>query len=68
MNKIGNRLVKNRITLSPLARLMARKGLSTRSTRRILTTEIAPELFLKNGGTNGKPNDSRPQAEMENYA
>lgn len=31
-------------TLSPLARLMARNGLNTRNTRRILTTEIASEL------------------------
>lgn len=32
------------ITLSPLALLMARRGRSTRSTRRIFTTEMALEL------------------------
>lgn len=31
-------------TFSPLARLMARRGRSTRSTRRIFTTEMALEL------------------------
>lgn len=34
-------------TLSPLARLMARRGLKTLSTRRIFTTDIAPELQNK---------------------
>ena len=30
--------------LRPLARLMARRGRKTRRTRRIFTTDIAPEL------------------------
>ena len=34
-------------TLRPFARLIARNGLRTRHTRRILTTEIAPELIKK---------------------
>lgn len=40
----GGRPTFSSLTLSPLARLMARSGLSTRSTRRIFTTEMAPEL------------------------
>lgn len=41
----GRKLTKREwFTFSPLALLMARRGLSTRSTRRILTTEIALEL------------------------
>lgn len=42
----------NGFTLSPLARLMARSGRSTRRTRRIFTTEIVPELVWKNRSIN----------------
>lgn len=34
-------------TLSPLARLMALRGLSTRKTRRIFTTDIVSELWMR---------------------
>jgi hypothetical protein len=34
-------------TFNPLARLMARSGLNTLSTLRILMTEMAPELKVK---------------------
>lgn len=39
-------------TLSPLARLMARRGLKTRNTLKILINETAPEL--KRGKLKGK--------------
>ena len=44
------------VTLSPLARLMARRGRSTRSTRRIFTTETALEL--------GKEQSSGPDSDL----
>lgn len=54
---------KELFTFSPLALLMARRGLSTLSTRRILTTEIALELkpttktnqSEEKEGINGRP-------------
>ena len=36
--------MQEKITLRPLARLMARKGRSTRKTRRIFTADIALDL------------------------
>ena len=43
--KMSKRRVE--FTFNPLARLMARKGRRTRSTLKILTTEIAPDVKPK---------------------
>lgn len=56
-------------TLRPLARLMARNGLKTRKTRRILTTEMVPdllgvELILKRWGSSaGNQKKRLPETE-----
>ena len=39
---------KDWITLRPLALLIARRGLKTRNTRKIFTTEIVPDLSVVN--------------------